>query len=147
MLQVMASVIGGFTLSEQELLTLANDLAAITGGMAFPIPLELFGLTPYGRGMQARRRVERIISRQLALYRTVSTDTPHSLLQVCQWMLVSFSTGANMRVDLLLVGGPIHVEDKPSNHACIASFALLPIMLRRAGAKCFLLVQAGRWCS
>lgn len=80
----MADVIGGFTLSRQDLLTLADDLAAITGGMAFPIPLELFGLTPYGRGMQARRRVEQMIMRQLELYRNASADAPYSLLQVCQ---------------------------------------------------------------
>ena len=83
MLQVMADVIGGFTLSQQELLTLANDLGAITSGMAFPVPLELFGLTPYGRGMQARRRVERMSSHQLELYCTASIKPPYSLLQVC----------------------------------------------------------------
>jgi len=61
--QIMVEVIGGFNLSEPELRSLADDFALISAGLSFPIPLGLFGLTPFGKAMRARRRVEAMLKR------------------------------------------------------------------------------------
>ena len=61
--QIMVEVIGGFNLGEDELRKLSDDFALISAGLAFPIPLELFGLTPFGKAMRARRRVEAMLKR------------------------------------------------------------------------------------
>jgi cytochrome P450 len=61
--QVMVEVIGGFNLDDAALRALADDFAAISAGLAFPVPLALFGLTPFGKAMNARRRVEALLRR------------------------------------------------------------------------------------
>lgn len=59
----MVEVIGGFNLPEMELRALSDDFALISAGLSLPIPLELFGLTPFGKAMRARRRVEALLKR------------------------------------------------------------------------------------
>jgi cytochrome P450 len=89
-LEIMADVVGGFQLSPEALGRLSDDFEAIVRGMAFPIPVRLFGLTPFGRGMKARRRVEALLRAQCDAYRAAAaaqpgaattTAAPSSLLQ------------------------------------------------------------------
>ena len=82
-LQLMVEVIAGFELTETQLRELCADCAAITAGLTFPVPLELFGLTPFGKAMKARRRVEALLMAQVDRCRSAAGGGggPPSLLQ------------------------------------------------------------------
>ena len=87
--EVICSIVGGFDWSEPELREYSEAFAAIVRGMAFPIPLKLFGLTPFGKGVRARKKMEALLRGQFAKYRAIdsggassSPAAPPSLLQV-----------------------------------------------------------------
>ena len=80
-LHIMVDVIGGVRLSEAQLRELSNDFADISAGLSFPIPIKLFGLTPFGRAMKARRRVEALMRAQCAAYLAGEQDAAPSLLR------------------------------------------------------------------
>ena len=56
--EVICAVVGGFTFSRAELEEMSDLYATVVAGLSFPLPIGLFGLTPFGKAMRARAAIE-----------------------------------------------------------------------------------------
>jgi len=64
---VICSVVGGFDWNPEELKEMSDAFGVLVAGISFPIPLELFGLTPFGKAMKARRKIAAAIKGKISL--------------------------------------------------------------------------------
>ena len=127
-LHIMTEVITGVRLDDAALQQLAKDFSAVSAGLAFPIPIELFGLTPFGKAMRGRRAVEKLLAAQVAAYRAAEAggapQAPSLLQEMLQARLpngepLSAKCLADNFVGLLIAG-----HDTTASSLCTALYHL-----------------------